>query len=223
MNRYLLFIFFSCIYLQVWSQFIDSIPDLLRSRPGIDARLETRNSFIENNRAKISGVRLGLNFKKKLRIGFGYSWLSSDLTEKKTIIDAYKNSQVVDNYLKFGYFAYYVDFVFHKTKRWQLSVPLQLGTGLSWFEYRDGIFLIKSKKYFLFLYEPGISVQFKLFHWLGFGTDIAYRFTLKNSHYVGEKLNSPTYAFKLLIWFDQLYFLTFPKSKLTQQFGPADW
>ncbi len=217
------FIFFilSCGHIQ--AQFIDSIPDILKSRPSVNVRLETRNSFIANNRAKISGIRLGLNFKNKLRMGLGYSWLSSDVTEKKAIIDVYGNTQIVDNYLEFGYAAYYVDFVFHKTKRWQLSVPLQLGTGLSWFEYRNGVHLIKSKKYLLLLYEPGVSVQFKIFPWLGLGTDIAYRFTLKNSRYVGEKLNSPTYGFNLMIWFDQLYFMTFPKSTLTEQYGPEVW
>jgi hypothetical protein len=125
--------------------------------------------------------------------------------------------------LKFGYIAFYTDFVFYKTKRWQVSVPLQWGAGLTWFKYNNGAQDISSSKDYLLLYEPGISVQFKIFRWCGLGTDIAYRFTLQNNRELRNKLNSPTYGFKFLIWFDQLYYLGFPKSKLSKKYGPADW
>ncbi len=205
------------------AQLLDSLEAYIKTRPTIDARLESRNSFIKYGRAKISGVRLGVTYRKKLRLGIGYSWLDSEVYTPRLITDPTGNQVYVDNYLNFGYVAYYADFVFHKTKRWQLSVPLQLGTGLSWFNSYYNYQPYTSKKYFLLLYEPGISVQFKVFKWFGAGADVGYRFTLKNSIYVGDKLNSPTYAFKILFWLDQLYFTTFPKSKITERFGPAAW
>ena len=205
------------------AQFLDTLKSLTQKRPGIDARIETRNSFIENGRAKVTGVRLGLIFQKKLRIGIGYSWLSSDVHEKKLIINYLGKTDTATHYLKFGYVAFYTDFVFHKTKRWQLSVPLQWGAGLTWFNYNNGAQDISTSKDYLLLYEPGISVQFKLVRWCGLGTDIGYRFTLQNNKYLSNKLNSPTYAFKFLIWFDQLYYLGFPKSKITTKYGPAEW
>lgn len=205
------------------SQFLDTLNVFLHSKPSIDARLESRNSFIKYGRAKISGVRLGLSFKRKLRLGIGYSWLSSNVSDPMETRDDFGNKVTTNNYLKFGYLCYYADVVFYKTKHWQLSVPLQLGTGLSWFEYTDGTQRLKSKKHLLLLYEPGIAVQFKLLQWFGLGTDIGYRFTLKNNKYIGEKLNSPTYAFKVLVWFDQLFFLAAPNHLLTKKFGPASW
>jgi hypothetical protein len=66
-------------------------------------------------------------------------------------------------------------------------------------------------------------VQFKLTQWFGLGSDIGYRFTLKNTDKIGEKLNSPTYAFKLLLWFDQLFYVIMPQHNLTKRFGPAEW
>ena len=104
-----------------------------------------------------------------------------------------------------------------------MSVPLQWGAGLTWFKYNNGLQDIKSSKDYLLLYEPGISVQFKIFKWCGLGTDIAYRFTLQNNRELRNKLNSPTYGFKFLLWFDQLYYLGFPKSKLSKKYGPAAW
>lgn len=204
-------------------QFLDSLTTAIHRKPGLDARLESRNSFITNGRAKISGVRLGVIFQRKLRIGGGYSWLNSPVYRDKQIINTEGNTETVRDYLKFGYLCYYVDFVFYKTKRWQLSVPIQLGTGLSHFEYTSGNRLYKSRNYFLLLYEPGITVQFKVFKWVGLGADVAYRFTLKNNSYIGEKLSSPTYAFKLLVWFDEIFYILAPRSKLTQKYGPSSW
>lgn len=153
----------------------------------------------------------------------GYSWLSGDVSDKKKLTGLNGETISVDNYLKFGYLCFYADFVFYKSKRWQLSVPIQAGTGLAWFQHSYNGEKVRSKKHFLFLYEPGITVQFKALTWCGLGLDMGYRFALKNTNNVGEKLNSFTCAPKLLIWFDQIFFEVFPKSKITKRFGPAYW
>ena len=204
-------------------QFLDTFKVFLRSKPSIDARLESRYSFFSNTATKVSGVRLGLSFRRKLRVGIGYSWLDGDVSDKKKISGLAGSEVSVDNYLKFHYLCYYADFVFHKSKRWQLSVPIQVGTGLAWFRYRYNSETVRSQKHFLLIYEPGMSVQFKIFTWCGLGLDMGYRFALKNTRNVGEKLNSFTCAPKLLIWFDQIFFETFPKSKITKKYGPAYW
>lgn len=216
----ILFLFFS---FSVKAQWLDTLTLLMHSKPSIDVRMESRYSFIEHTATKVTGVRLGISFRRKLRIGGGYSWLDADVSEKITTTDAYGNFLITDNYFKFGYVCYYVDFVFHKTKRWQLSVPIQVGTGAYWTQYNNGSQLIKSKKRLLLFYEPGITVQFKATKWCGLGLDVCGRLALRNTNYVGEKLNSFIIAPKLLIWFDQIFFMTFPKSKITQKYGPASW
>ena len=214
----IIFISFNCK-----GQFLDTFKVFLRSRPSIDARLESRYSFLNNNATKVSGVRLGLSFKRKLRVGIGYSWLDANVSDKKIITDDYGKLISTDEFLKFGYVCYYADFVFHKTKRWQLSVPIQVGTGLYWTQYHDGEKTIKTKQRFLLFYEPGITVQFKITKWCGLGMDVCARLALKNTKYVGEKLNSFVLAPKLLIWFDQIFYSIAPKSKITQKYGPAYW
>ncbi|MES2566624.1 MAG: hypothetical protein V4565_07145 [Bacteroidota bacterium] len=204
-------------------QFLDTFKVLLHSRPSIDARLESRYSFLNHNATKVTGVRLGLSFRRKLRVGLGYSWLDTDVSDKILITDAYGRIRYTDSYLKFGYLCYYADFVFHKTKRWQLSVPIQVGTGMYWSQYNNGLQTIKSKKRLLLFYEPGITVQFKITRWCGLGLDVCARLALRNTNYVGEKLNSFVLAPKLLIWFDQIFYMALPKSKLTKKFGPAYW
>lgn len=216
-------ILFTTISLSIKGQFLDTFKVFLRSRPSIDARLESRYSFLNNNATKVSGVRLGLSFRRKLRVGIGYSWLDANVSDKKIITDDYGKHITTDEFLKFGYVCYYADFVFHKTKRWQLSVPIQVGTGLYWTQYHDGEKIIKTKQRFLLFYEPGITVQFKITKWCGLGMDVCARLALKNTKYVGEKLNSFVLAPKLLIWFDQIFYSIAPKSKITKKYGPAYW
>jgi hypothetical protein len=218
-----LFILFCIASLSLKCQFLDSLTTAIHGKPMLDANLEGGSSFITNQRVKVSGVRLGVVFQNKLRIGGGYSWLAGPVSRDKAVTSLAGNPETVQEYLKFGYFCYYVDFVFHKTKRWQLSVPLQLGTGLSHLEYTQNNILHKSKHYFLLLYEPGINVQFKIFRWAGVGANVGYRFALKNNRYIGEALNSPTYSFNLLIWYDELFFLIAPKSRITKKYGPSTW
>lgn len=198
--------------------------DVFNNKSSIDARLESRNSFINNQLISVTGVRLGVAYQRKLRIGGGLSWMNSDY---KT--DFYEGNELggidtIPKRLKFAYLCYYVDFVFYKTKRWQLSVPIQAGTGFAWWQTKKKIQWSGSKgKNFFFLYEPGISIQFKIFKWAGLGADLGYRFTATDSKKIGQRLNSPTYSFKTLIWFDYIYYNLFPNSKITKRFGPAVW
>jgi len=166
---------------------------------------------------------VGASFSRKLRLGVGLSWISSPVvsTLKPPIIE---NDSILHNlYVKLNYVCYYADVVFYKTKRWQLSVPLEFGTGMEWLEDplapSDG--QVQSK-HFLFLYEPGISVQYKFFHWLGAGADITYLFIFPNSR-TTTRLSSQTFNVKFLFWFDQLFYDVFPHSKITKRFGPSYW
>ena len=204
-------------------QFLDTLKVFLKSRPSIDVRLESRYSFMNNSPTKVSGFRLGLSFRRKLRVGIGYSWLNTPVYDKEMIIDELGKPKVTTNFFKFSYVCYYADFVFHKTKHWQLSVPIQVGTGAYWIESQDGIKTVKSQKRLLLFYEPGITVQYKITQWLGIGVDVCARLALRNTNYVGNKLNSFVFGFRYSIWFDQIFYKAFPKSKITKKYGPAMW
>lgn len=206
------------------AQFLDSLNVVFRSKSIIDARLESRYSFIRNNLIAVTGVRLGVAYKRKLRIGGGVSWLKSNRLYSFYNTDILGQTVETKKYLKFAYLCYYIDFVYYRTKRWQLSVPIQAGTGLAWFQREMDYSLLNSdRKSFLLLYEPGITVQFKILRWVGVGGDAAFRFVLNREKKIGEQLNSPTFSIKLLFWPDQLFYVCAPNSKLTKRYGPAEW
>lgn len=218
------FILLVLLQINVRAQFLDTLRDVIKKKYSIDARLESRNSFIDNELNTVSGVRLGLAFQQKLRFGIGGQWLSTDIKRETFLRNQNNKFDTITNYLKWAYFCAYIDFVFYKTKRWQLSVPIQVGLGQCWWQtYRAYEFKNKNPKYFVFAYEPGITAQFKIFKWLGLGADVAYRFCIKNNQQINAKLTCPTYSFKLLFWGDQLFYQLFPNHKLTKRFGPSYW
>lgn len=223
MKKLAVILFLACCSF-VKAQFLDSLNLVFRSKSIIDARLESRYSFIRNNIISVTGVRLGVAYKRKLRIGGGLSWLETNreysFYQKNALGDLYEEKK----FLKFAYICYYIDFVYYRTKRWQLSVPIQAGTGLTWFQKERGYSLKNTdRKHFLLLYEPGITAQFKLLRYVGLGGDVAFRFIMNRHKKIGEQLNSPTFSIKLLFWPDQLFYVCAPKSKITQRFGPAEW
>jgi len=214
------------------AQLLDTLRDFLKHKYSIDVRLESRASFIDNELTSISGIRAGLTFKRKLRIGGGiswlktdgYSWLKTNVTKDFYVQDEDGKTEVVKKYLKFIYLCYYLDFVFYKTQHWQLSVPIQIGTGYLWFQdTKNYSFGNKQPRYLLFLYEPGITLQYKVFKWLGAGADISYRFALQDRKKTGEHLSNLSLTFKALFSFNYLYYELFPKSKLSKKYGPAYW
>lgn len=205
------------------AQLLDSLQSVMKSKASIDLRLESRYSFINNDLASITGVRIGAAFRRKLKFGGGISWLENTLTRDEIYKDVSNNSLTKVKHLKLAYICFYADFVFYKTKRWQLSVPIQTGYGLSWFQYKGGYDLNTQPKYFFMIYEPGIATQFKIFKFLGLGIDVNYRFAIKNNKTMNDQLSSPTYAFKLMFWMDQLFFDLFPNSSITKKYGPAIW
>lgn len=214
------------------AQLLDTLQSLFKQPYSIDARLESRNGFIDNQLTSVTGARLGFAFKRKLRLGCGISWLKtqgsgwlqSDVKRDFYYTNSLGKTDTVTKYLKLAYFCLYADFVFYKTKRWQLSVPIQIGMGGIWY-HPEKLYTFRrgDHKSFLFLYEPGITIQYKVFQWAGLGTDVAYRFAIQDRDKSGKRLSSPSLTFKLLLWFDQLFFQLFPKSEITERFGPGYW
>lgn len=213
-----------CFPLPVFSQYLDSLGEVLRGKASIDLRFESRWSLASNQLITISGIRIGAAYEKKLRLGGGINWLKTPLSRIDPGINESGQAVLVTTYFKLGYVSAYADMVFHKTKRWQLSVPIQVGAGYSWLQdHPQYDFKGMNSAQFLFLYEPGITVQFKVFRWFGLGSDIAYRFAIQENKKVSEQLNSPTLSLKVLFWLDQLYFMLAPESALSQRYGPSAW
>ena len=102
MLRKLLFICF--IFLLSYegeTQLVDSLRTLFKKKYSIDTRLESRNSFIDHELTSVNGVRLGLAFQRKLKLGFGVSWLKTPVSKRFYPQNEFGKIDTVKKYLKF--------------------------------------------------------------------------------------------------------------------------
>lgn len=203
------------------AQLLDT--SLFNQRPGIFFNFETRNSLLLNDNVKFSGIKLGLRFNKKFRIGISYNWLRSNAYN--SINYFYDNfNDTTKGYFKMGYWSIYTKFVYHKTKRWEYSIPLQVGYGSSWLQQQKNIrFKNQIFKRHMLVYEPTVSIQFKILKFLAISSNIGYRFVWHNDKRLLNQLNGPIYVFNIDFLFDQFFFEAFPDSEITRKYGPAEW
>ena len=200
---------------------IDTIQQCLKQKPHLFGKFDSRNSFIDNSRAKIFGIKAGLNFGDRLHFGIGYNQLNPPSKDfDKTIFVPDANSELVQTtaMLRLFYISLHAEYVFYQTPHWQLSMPLQFGLGQTYYKYNN--YLGKRtviEKDINFIYEPAVSVEYKFVKWAGIGMDIGYRFMFTNYKNLNQKFTSPTYAFKFIVYYNEIVKSVFPKSKLAKE------
>lgn len=184
----------------------------LKTKPKLFFKFDSRNSFISSQKAFINGFKIGLDYNNVMRIGGGIAYLQGDiLKDYKNIY--YPGSTTVAR-LHFNYFNSFAEYVFFKNKKWQFTIPVQIGFGSSYFEYIDFTKKkIKLDERPVFLYEPSITGQYKFFSWLGCGGGIGYRLMLINNRSIKQKFTSPIYELGLRFFFRDLYKSLFIKRK----------
>ncbi len=177
----------------------DSLRHVLRSKPMPTAKLDSRNSFVTGNSAQIQGVKAGLSYKKVLSFGLGYNWLATDFTERKL----YENVSY-EAFLKLRYVAPFIEYSFYKKGPWEVAVPLQIGAGKSFWQIEKDGKKIKLNEGNVWLYEPIMTVEYKVLNLIGIGGGVGYRIMLKNNREIERQFTSPVYVIRARIIFDEV-------------------
>ncbi len=204
-----LVILFVCFFLSATSQpAVDSIKQSLKATPSLYGNIGTRNSFINNNRAQVFGVKLGLNYGAHVRLSIGYHQLYSSpsaFDKKLSYINEQNVLETIDSKLRLFYFSTQVEYLYHQSNKWRFSIPLQIGLGQVFYRYELNNKNKKVDASTIFVYEPAVSIEYKVLKWVGVGADIGFRFIVTDYKQISDKLNSPTYAFKVLVFYNEIY------------------
>lgn len=189
------------------AQFFDAIDQSFHHKATLDAKFDSRNSFIGARYARIFGVKLGLDFNDTFKAGIGYNWLSSDIYKSLTVTDFIVNeSYDVNAQYHLSYFAPYAEYVFYKEDPWEISILVLVGGGWSHYSYWDRYWNhINTDKKFVFLYEPYMTAQYKVMKYFGVGAGVGYRLAMSADKFSRTRLNSPIYVFKLKIYASDIY------------------
>jgi hypothetical protein len=199
---------------------LDTIKGCLKQKPQLFAKLDGRNSFIENSRAKIFGLKLGISYGKRVHFGLGYNQLyppASAFDKTTYYADSWGSLYPVISHLHMYYISACAEYAFYQTKHWELSMPLQFGIGKSYYTYLLGGKTNKADENFNFIYEPAVAIEYKFVKWFGIGADVGYRFMITSDKHLNKSFTSPTYSFKFMIYYTEIFKSLFPKSKLAKR------
>jgi hypothetical protein len=216
------FLFFS---FTIAAQFRDSLHSYLRKRPGITGGIGSVQSFFYGFKAPITYATIGASFAGRLRIGGGYCKLSDpsfdgDLKDDQQPF--YRNyyftnpggwTDTTVGKLRFEYMMYFIEYVFYKTKKWSFSVPVRFGLGRTRYTYTYLGEGHAADKHLMFVYHPSVSFDYAIFRWLGFNTELGYKFTVINFRNIRENFNSPVYNVGFFLYYSEIYKMMFPHSK----------
>lgn len=197
---FLLFIFLICLNHSVLGQrFEQEIKEALQAKPKFEFRLDSRSSFINQTGVRVFGVKAGVQFDEKLSFGLGYNFLNSSI--KRTISS---NGSAYSSELKFEVATPYIEYVFYQDQKWELSIPVQMGFGYSYFKNieEDGPYRFNRK--FVISYEPAITFQYRIFSYFGIGAGVGYRWMLRPNSDIDEQFTSPVYLFKAKVYFQDI-------------------
>ena len=174
------------------AQLLDSISKNINGKPGFFIKLDTRGSFVSNRHVRINGIKGGLCFNEKLKMGLGYNWLKSNY---QPIYNAENVNLVSHNVSTF------VDYVFIDKNAFEFNANIQIAMGNIQYQ-QNKIRLVNS---FAFFYEQSITAEYRVLKYLGLGFGLGYRFVVYNKTAINEKLSAPVYIARLKLYFGDIY------------------
>ena len=126
------------------------------TKPKLDVKFDNRFSFIRDNDVKTLGLKVGLSFNRKFKLGLGINDMLTATDKKVNINDTSLNVN-----LEYFYFSPYFEYVFYNSRKWEFSLATQLGFGNASYEYYN---LNNEKKVLtkttVLSYEPPMLIHY---------------------------------------------------------------
>ncbi len=206
-----LIICFSWMKVQGQPQLFRDINKHLEQKPKLSFSFDSRNTFIVGQNANIFGLRAGLDFNGRVRIGLGLQGLTTPI--RRLLIfppdSAGLPPDSVFTQIGFAYFTLYTEYAFHKSKRWEFGVPFYLGLGSA--SYRAGNY--EFYKSAISLIETSLYGQFYIYSWLALHSGVGYRLMLKSNSAISGRFSGPVYTLGVKVYFGKMYRSIFPQQK----------
>ena len=184
-------------------------------KPKLFLQLDPYYSFVENRGANLLGAKAGLEFGKKYRFGLGYYVLKSDIIELKHLTpDQAKEApnDTVKAQLRMKYVPICFEYIFYNKENWQVSVPVDLGFGRTYFTYFDQKGNTRRlKDHAVILTDVVVMGQYKILKWVAIGAGIGYRKMLLDNPAIDRKFDSPLYTIRVKLFLEEIYKSAFPK------------
>jgi hypothetical protein len=196
------------------AQLLDSIKSDLKHKPVFHYKFDSRSAFIGNRNANVWGIKFGIGFNRRIRFGLGYNYLKSRLPSRVNLISPLTGESIKSR-LRMRYLSVYTEYIYYRKNKWELSVPVQLGVGTTkYVSFVNPDENYQSPSHLVILYEPCLSVNYRVVPFIAVGTEIGLRLPLYKNNTVDEQLTAPIYVFKVLIYWSDMINYFWPNNKI---------
>lgn len=185
-------------------------------------QFDQRYSLVNSQLVGINGLKLGLEWRGRYRVGAGLYLLSPGI-RAVTVDPALAGSNAE---LRFRYVAVYGEYVLLGNPRWEISTPVQIGYGKYSHESRsaEGKSL-RSLRDRIWLLEPTVGGHYRVFRWFGLGAGVGWREAFSVKPQYGNQLDGPIFYGRVKLFLGDLYKVVRGRERLFTQRGlrRADW
>lgn len=184
----------------------DSLAVAFEQEPKLFGRFGSTNAFITGRPVRTYGIKGGVSFGERVNVGIGYHWLKHGDTY---IFDNDGVEEIRE--LRLSYIAPFFEYAFIHKRKWEVTIPFQLGLGRSYELLGDtngnGDASARAKRNAstVILYEPGMAIEYRLLKYFGVGAGVGFRFMLKNNRNIDQQFTAPTWELRFRIRFGQIY------------------
>jgi hypothetical protein len=175
----------------------DSLRKVFQEKPSLTAKFDGHNAMVSGRNSRTQSIKVGVLFGKRLSVGVGYNWLSTDIEQ---LLD----DQTKLGYVKLRYIAPFAEYVFFRKGNWEGTMPIQLGVGKSFLSSTDRPGGSRQFENWIWLYEPTMSIEYKVAGVLGLGVGGGYRILLKNNEALDTRFTSPIYVWRIRLLFEEI-------------------
>lgn len=181
-------------------------------------QFDQRYSLLQQELVGINGVKLGVEWRGRLRTGVGLYFLSSAINTRAEA-PSFVPPGTVDE-VRFRYAALYGEYVLIGTPRWELSTPLQAGLGRYYvrYQYPNGT-VYRTPRQNIWLIEPTIGGHMRVFRWLGVGAGVGYRQALLTEDKLEDDLSGAIFYGRVKLFLGDLYKVVRGRQRLFSQKG----
>jgi len=167
-------------------------------------RFDAKNSFIANSQVKLWGVQLGYDHNNVVKYGIGFHNLSSTIN-RDFYVKTDGISNTINSQFNFAYFSLFGEYVFYDTKRWEGSLPIQIGFGRTGFSgnLNDSTYHFYEK--FVMHYEATLTGHYRFLRYFALGGGIGYRIMIIDNKNLNMQLTNPIYMIKFKFFLGDLF------------------
>ncbi len=180
---------------------------------------DSRYSIINSHFCTINGLKLGMEWKGRVRTGAAIYFLSTGIPTRQPLPDDAADDADAD--LRFRYLALYGEYVVLQNSRWSLSGNLQLGMGSVYVRYLNDSTgnYDHTSPHFVGVIEPSAAAQMRLFRWASLGAGAGWRQPVLVQPTIRRELSGPVFYVRANILLGPLLKVVKGKEQLFNQDG----